>query len=365
MQITFFVGNGFDVSCGIHSQYSEFYKWYCALEKSDLEHVNKFRETIDKEIKEGKNNWADFEEALGQYTQYFTVETVQQFIDCYNDASEKLMEYLQQEMNRFEDELINDEEFQRFINGLNGFYLELPPKERLEIDKLLKDRADENRVINFVSYNYTDTLDKCISGIGSTPIATWVNAAGHHHKLSININVVHAHGRMAQHPVFGVNDESQIANKELLTIPDFANIMIKPKCVDGLGELWHDDANSLINSSSIICIFGMSMGKTDKIWFSRIIKWLKADPSKQLIIYWQTKTPSNNRSNILFFSNRSDARDKILNHAGLSHAEKDALGPRIHVIENTENVLRVKLREKSLDDHGENSKEIKSGGTND
>ena len=74
MRITFFVGNGFDISCGIHSSYSQFYEWYCKQEKSELDHVNLFRNTIDEDIKAGKKNWADFEEALGQYTKNFTKE---------------------------------------------------------------------------------------------------------------------------------------------------------------------------------------------------------------------------------------------------------------------------------------------------
>lgn len=349
MQITFFVGNGFDVSCGINSTYSQFYEWYIKQEKSELEHVNTFRQKIDQEIhtEEGMKKWADFEKALGEYTKNFTVDTVQQFIDCYNDANEKLMEYLQKERDRFDKELISDSELQKFINGLKGFYLELTPKERQVIEQLFKDTISENRIINFISYNYTDTLDKCVSYIGSQPLAFWKDPLDHSYKLSANLNVVHAHGRLTQNPVFGVNDESQIANKDLLSVPDFASIIIKPKCVEELGEFWHDDINALIKNSTIICIFGMSMGETDKIWFYKIMEWLNANSARQLIIYWQTKEPSKNQSITRFFSNRREARNKILNYFNCSNDVREKLGSRIHILENTKTVLRVSLKEKN------------------
>ena len=43
MRITFLIGNGFDISCGIRSSYGDFYKWYCKQDKSDKAHVNAFR----------------------------------------------------------------------------------------------------------------------------------------------------------------------------------------------------------------------------------------------------------------------------------------------------------------------------------
>ena len=346
MRITFFVGNGFDISCGIHSSYSQFYDWYCKQEKSELVHVNLFRNTIDEDIKAGKKNWADFEEALGQYTKNFTKETVQEFYDCYEDASEKLMEYLSQQLDRFEENLLSNDELQKLKKRLAAFYQELTPKERETIKELLNSRMSEDRTMTFVSYNYTDVLDRCVLQIGDEPLEVWHDTANRQHKLSVSSKIIHAHGLLANHPVFGVNDESQIANKELLSIPEFASLMIKPRCVEELGELWHDETKSIINDSTIICIFGMSMGITDTLWFEKIIGWLRGDVNRHLILFWHTDKPSNNVSNMRYFENRKVARKKITDYSDCSKEQIEELNHRIHIVENTKYVLQVRLNEK-------------------
>ena len=44
-------------------------------------------------------------------------------------------------------------------------------------------------------------------------------------------------------------------------------------------------AEEIIDKSQIICIFGMSMGITDKRWWEKICAWLLANPHRILIIY--------------------------------------------------------------------------------
>ena len=52
-----------------------------------------------------------------------------------------------------------------------------------------------------------------------------------------------------------------------------------------MGQRRTERAEEMINNSSIICIFGMSMGLTDKRWWERIITWLLSNEQRILIIY--------------------------------------------------------------------------------
>lgn len=345
MQITFLVGNGFDISCGLNSSYAGFYDWYCKQEKSDKEHVNAFRDEINNDMKSGPKNWANFEEAMGKYTAKFSTDTSQHFIDCYEDAHKHLIKYLEIETSKFAGDLIDDEEAGKMREGLNNFYSELNSKEIMQLDSLFRADQGNNTIIRFISFNYTSVLDKCIEKAAKSPLRTWTDTNGHHRSLTIDRSVVHIHGRLTRHPVFGVDNEYQIANKELLTVPDFAELMIKPKGVNALGELWHDDSAKCINSSDIICIWGMSMGATDATWFSLIMDWLKAKENRQLIVFWHTDTPSNGVSNYLTLTNRRKAQTLITDYSDLTREKIEVIKQRIHIIENTKTVLRVKLRD--------------------
>lgn len=63
MNITFFIGNGFDINLGLNTTYSSFYPYF----------IDKARENnmIRKWLEEDKMNWADleknWEKNLGRY----------------------------------------------------------------------------------------------------------------------------------------------------------------------------------------------------------------------------------------------------------------------------------------------------------
>ena len=344
MQITFLVGNGFDISCGLRTSYSQFYKWYCKQDKSEKEHVNTFRETIDKDIKAGKKNWADFEEAMGEYTKNFSADSAYNYIDCFEDAHEKLMDYLEAERLRFDD-TISEEEIKKQRITLKKFYSELSEQEVRTFDNLYQSNRGASSTISFISFNYTDTLDRYIAEMAKVPLDVWQNTNGHQCTLSISPTVIHAHGRLDEHPIFGVNDEHQIANKELLKTPNFAELLIKPKSVNALGKLWHEEANKLIDKSAIICIYGMSMGYTDATWFEKIMEWLQSDPNRQIIVFWYTDKPSNKRSTWRYLENEAFVRRILTDYSDLTNEKIELIKSRIHVIENTQRVLQLKLKE--------------------
>ena len=180
MYITFLVGNGFDISCGIHSSYQDFYNWYCKQKESDKEHINSFRGEIDRCIKENKKDWVDFEIAMGKYTENFTPKTVQQFIDCYLDAQEKLMEYLELETKRFSIDL-SSEEIAKIRRVLNEFYSELRPSEVEMFTSAFNGDITSDSTIQFLSFNYTDILDRCISQASREPLRVWRDPANRQH----------------------------------------------------------------------------------------------------------------------------------------------------------------------------------------
>lgn len=65
--------------------------------------------------------------------------------------------------------------------------------------------------------------------------------------------------------------------------------MVKRKINDAYGELRTEDAEKIIDESVIICVFGMSIGSTDKMWWSKLVDWLKKNDMRRLIIYTYKK----------------------------------------------------------------------------
>ena len=85
--------------------------------------------------------------------------------------------------------------------------------------------------------------------------------------------------------ILGVNDESQIINDFLKEKKDFKDIFIKERMNEELGQGKIEVATNMIERSSIICVFGMSIGDTDKMWWEKLIDWLWKNSNNKLIIF--------------------------------------------------------------------------------
>lgn len=90
MNITFLVGNGFNISAGVDTSYESFYKWYYSQPSQTVTILN-FKEEIRNDIEDGVKNWADFETGLGKYTSHFSLENVNAFFECREDAIENII----------------------------------------------------------------------------------------------------------------------------------------------------------------------------------------------------------------------------------------------------------------------------------
>ena len=62
MTVTFMIGNGFDINCGIKCSYRDVCAGYSKTEsKSEL--IAEFKKNIDKDL----DTWADFEMAMNKH----------------------------------------------------------------------------------------------------------------------------------------------------------------------------------------------------------------------------------------------------------------------------------------------------------
>lgn len=205
MDITFLVGNGFDISAGLDTSYGSFYKWYCS-QPSRTTHIKGFKQDIQNDIKDGGKNWSDFEIGLGKYTSDFAPADVNAFFECYEDAVENIITYLEQEKNKFDIASITENDVACLMNGILNFYQELNPEDRNTFEKILESDRMCNTSVNFISFNYTDVLDRCIDKIAGIPIKEWEHD-GIKRYAKINPQVLHIHGTSNEYPILGVSEE--------------------------------------------------------------------------------------------------------------------------------------------------------------
>ncbi|MCD7750656.1 MAG: bacteriophage abortive infection AbiH family protein [Lachnospiraceae bacterium] len=288
MNITFLIGNGFDLNLGLNTLYSDFVKDYKGISTDD-EQLMHFRDYI----KDNEELWANAEIALGQYTGELGQGQGAVFSKCHKDFCVHLSEYLKQEEWRVDYEKEADKIATAFLN-LNAITKGFPVQEKRILSGLYKKREAEDIQFSFVCYNYTYTLKQCLEVLKQKPNALGSHRHNGNSRKHMMGQFCQVHGTVDSEMVFGVHDESQIADPTVFECDYgeiYKNLLIKQQANNLYLEDTDNVAAKIINSSSLIYIYGMSIGKTDKLWWDRICTWLRHNSERHLIIQKYEMSP--------------------------------------------------------------------------
>lgn len=270
MNITFMIGNGFDLALGLNTKYKDFLNYYLKLPKNDE------LKSFSSGISPSEPHWSDLEVALGKYTSQFNKDEMRLFQDGLDDLSMQLAKYIQTQQDRVQytapDKIVSS-----LFSSFFSFQNLLPVESKNIILEYLHQHRTENRNINIIDFNYTTILDRCFafSQEISVPNKTPVTLG----------KVVHIHGTTEQSLIMGVNDESQISNTDFCSSRRFLMQMVKKEANQALRNNLINTCSSLIDQSQLICIYGMALGSTDRMWWDKVTLWLANHSSCHLIIF--------------------------------------------------------------------------------
>lgn len=268
MKILHILGNGFDLNLGLKTSYIDFYDYYKKV-NSSKNAINNLKTNISSNYK----NWSDLELALGQYTEEF--KTVKNFDEVFEDIGEQLAEYLKKEEEKFDTAEVNKE---RFFENL------VTPEIFLSLaeDNLIKNYKNKfihnTWFVDIVTFNYTTIIERIIEEKKNIRIGYHMKGNG----IVTLRSIEHIHGYVDNRMVLGVNDVSQLKNKEFHQNLDVLEAIVKRKCNVAYGHTIDHHFKTKINQANFICIFGASLGDTDNMWWELIGERLKKD--KVLVI---------------------------------------------------------------------------------
>lgn len=344
MNITFFIGNGFDINLGLKTKYSDFLDYYLDSKKLEdikgrnlsdeeilkKEHIERFKKYVNDNIEFW---WSKGELTLGKYTSELSEGEGERFLNCQRDLDNELSKYLQSQEKNIDYEH-NKEKIIKSLCNLSNIFNIFPYKIKNQIIKVLDNYKYEDYYYNFISFNYTTTITKCTEQLNSKKI-------GSHNSYYdyLNNNIYNIHGDVNE-MILGVNDESQITNIKVFNCEngkEYIDSLIKENTIQGTYSSIEEDVVDLINGSKIIYIFGMSIGETDKRWWERIIRWLKDDEMNQLIIYKR----KNHEESVLPADKKifeKEAKNSILKYSEFSKEDNENLKNRIII--TSENIFK-------------------------
>ena len=329
--ITFFIGNGFDLRQGLHTKYEDFYQHF--INHAAEENLIRTWMLEDDALKNPKR-WADLELQLGEQLRRLSEDQLDAFTSAKEELEVLLLEYLEKEQSRF-----NAQENEKAIAGemrrsLTSFASSLPAQHRQSIEETLKANAIHVRRYCFVIFNYTQVLDQILEATKKhrEPVAQHSSTNGmRDDKLG---ELIHVHGTLRKDMILGVNDKTQVNNERLKANDEFLDLFVKPRVNTAIGEGKTESVQEVIDKSCIICIFGMSLGATDKLWWERILQWLTRSETNKLVLFQKPDQDTRGRSTASNQIQRTRlAKDRLFEIGGaeLKEQERENVSDRIFV----------------------------------
>lgn len=317
--ITYIIGNGLDLSLGLKTSYRDFYEY---VKHHKLHPENR----IYKAIAESPESWSDFELALGRYTDYIDRTPEQdkkaesiKFHDELEDLRVDLADYLEKE------ELSISEDASTTSITPDGYSTGLPVGQKQTISIA----ASQSRVVlHFITLNYTRTLEVVVA-----------NSVREFASYNVGTTEpLHIHGDLIEDLTLGVSDESQVSASMAGAEKDD---LIKPSLIKSMNDGRIDALNRMIINSSIVVLFGTSIGETDKYIWQVVTDWLYAGNQRYVIIHKHDDAYTNDvrRSSRRRKQFDSNAQDKLLRYSGLDGDAIAELKNRIFVIHNSKSLF--------------------------
>ena len=288
--ITFIIGNGFDLRIGLNTRYTDFYKEYIANKSNDNDLIQHFKKTILQDEELEWSNWSDFEIGMGRQSEFFK-GNASDFLTCFDDFVTNFNEYLKNVCASINWSFVNSAIIKEFVDSLICFREYINSSDRNSLAQSVKCAQGGGGEINFLQLNYTDVFDELIQKSSDQFITCFKNPrkVRSYGITTIGKNL-HIHGSIDQYPVIGVYDAEQIYDEAIRNDISVSKVFIKSNFLNTIQarnvneKIPSNLAEDVIRRSTIICIYGSSIGSTDKNWWKIIGDWLKKATS-QLIIF--------------------------------------------------------------------------------
>lgn len=342
MDITFLVGNGFDLSLGYKTSYMDFYQYYLD-QPNDPKHdeaISRLKKSIEKDRENELENWSDFEIGLGRCSRLFSSKEANDFVDASSNAFKSMIEYLSELPRKNDIDAVSEKQWEMIRKKLCNFHSGAREQDRRGFSRLKQDEQDHGweARFHFISFNYTNFLDEYIEKIAQKPLETWKRGS-EERKHILEPNVFHVHGTLNDYPIVGVSNEEQILNHDLLASDYLRQTLIKSNSIKEIRSPRYDEVKMTINKSRIVCLWGLSLGQSDKHCWDYINRWLRDDPNRSVFIFEYSDDPPDPTLVSDYYQKRRKVAFRLLDHSNFTKEEKESLLSRIYVVFNTKDVL--------------------------
>ncbi len=316
MNITFLIGNGFDLRLGMNTRYTDMYPSYLTKHSSDAV-ICEFKKVLQQAAPNGYKTWGDFEMAMAQHAAHFKSEG--ELIACVRDFKEHMGSHLVKEQTAFLEYIKgksgNLSCAREMARSMREFYKGQTPNVINAIESL---GNLDNARFRFITFNYTTLLDQIIQIHDS------------YCKIGIREKPIHIHGSLDTDVVLGIDNIDQFGQLPYQLTKKGERAFVKPLFNSQFDKARITAAERTIEESDVICIYGMSLGASDDTWIKMIYEWIVANRDHHLIYFKYLNQRFNAWRRDEMMDEEDSQRDKLLMRICGSE-EMEGLENQVHI----------------------------------
>ncbi len=152
--------------------------------------------------------------------------------------------------------------------------------------------------------------------------------------------VLNVHGRLGDGIVLGIDNVKQTQCSSIKENEQVADYLIKSRMNDLYGELRTEDGRRIIDESAVVCVFGLSLGMTDNMWWSHLLKWLEKDSLRRLVIF--TYSPGYRKDIYSKIRGNEQIMSRLAKMSGYTEAGWEKIKNRVYIGVNPQ-IFNMKL----------------------
>lgn len=315
MRVTFLIGNGFDLGLGMYTKFEDMYARY--LETfSKTWNIASFKEALEKDAPDYET-WSDFEMGMAKYAMNCSDENA--VIECVRDFKAYMVNYLIREealvlkkIKEVEDykaicaEIVND--------SFESFYKSQSRNTILAIENA------KNGIVDYhaISFNYTEAFDFLFNCYNE-------------YYFGIEKAPIHVHGILREDVVLGIDNEQQIYGAPYTISNRLRRAFIKPYFNENYDWDRVQRATHLIKTSNVVCVYGMSLGESDKMWTNLLVDWLHSDKRNMLFYFQYGEESYKSWERDLIMDIEDEKKETFLRRITDSEEEVQELFNQVHI----------------------------------
>jgi len=329
MNVTYIIGNGFDLNLDLKTSYQDFYEYY-RYRPSPNDDIKKLKDEIQNNV----NQWSDLEYSIGQYTRMLPGSEREKMIEIILDLAKNLKNYLIDLTKSISIE--EGRGFTPLSDDLENPDKYLTPVERNRLIEFYNSFNTSSSHISIITLNYTLFIEKLL-GFQTGTLLDLPTSAFNGRKAFVG-KILHLHENLEHNIIVGVNDESQIANEAFRADPTLREFLIKPVTNQMFGTGVDYECEYIIDNTNLFILFGVSLGDTDKKWWEKIANRLQQDEARMIIFHYDKDF----RGGYFMGNEKRSIQKKFLDKTSLDEDWRKILQDRIFIAPNTDMFKEVR-----------------------